>query len=195
MSVNIPIIVGTSRKGSKSRFAAEFVQSILEERPNMVTRLVDPGEYILPEDGNAEQVRDTAYGELIKDADAFILVVPEYNHSFSGSLKRLLDSEYGSYTHKAVALVGVSAGDFGGVRAIQSLVPALREMGAVVTFTDMYVTKSYERFNANGDIVADRKQYVEAANRMIDELLWMNEALTYGRKNIISQYHQEGGSL
>ena len=57
-------------------------------------------------------------------ADAIVIVVPEYNHSFPGLLKHVLDSCLKEYIHKAVGVVGVSAGPFGGARVIQHLLPA-----------------------------------------------------------------------
>ena len=59
----------------------------------------------------------------------FILVVPEYNHSFPGLLKHVLDSCLSEYIHKAVGLVGVSAGPFAGTRVVQGLLPVMREIG------------------------------------------------------------------
>ena len=64
--------------------------------------------------------------------------MPEYNHSFPGLLKHVLDSNLKEYIHKAVGVCGVSAGPFGGARMIQNLLPVLRELGLVTIFTDVY---------------------------------------------------------
>jgi NAD(P)H-dependent FMN reductase len=42
-------------------------------------------------------------------ADAIVVVSPEYNHSFPGLLKHVLDSCLKEYIHKAAGVVGVSA--------------------------------------------------------------------------------------
>jgi NAD(P)H-dependent FMN reductase len=64
--------------------------------------------------------------------------VPEYNHSFPGLLKHVLDTNLKEYIHKAVGVCGVSAGPFGGARMIESLLPVLRELGLVTIFWDVY---------------------------------------------------------
>jgi hypothetical protein len=70
-------------------------------------------------------------------ADALVVVSPEYNHGYSGLLKHVLDSCLKEYIHKAVGIVGVSAGPFGGARVIQNLLPVMRELGLVTIFWDV----------------------------------------------------------
>jgi NAD(P)H-dependent FMN reductase len=64
----------------------------------------------------------------VNEADALIFVVPEYNHSFPGLLKHVLDTNLKEYIHKAAGVCGVSAGPFGGARMIQNFLPVLREV-------------------------------------------------------------------
>ena len=73
-------------------------------------------------------------------ADALVLVVPEYNHGYPGLLKHVLDTNLHEYIHKAVGVAGVSAGIFGGARAIQNIIPVLRELGLVTIFWDVNFT-------------------------------------------------------
>ena len=73
-------------------------------------------------------------------ADALVLVSPEYNHGYPGLLKHVLDTSLKEYIHKAVGVAGVSAGVFGGARAIQNLIPVLRELGLVTIFWDVNFT-------------------------------------------------------
>ena len=42
-------------------------------------------------DDAGEQMKDQAFSDLVKRADALILVVPEYNHGYPGLLKHALD--------------------------------------------------------------------------------------------------------
>ena len=63
-------------------------------------------------------------------------------------------------------------------------------MGLVVTFSDMYVTDSYSRFDESGVIAQDQDRYTDNAKRMIDELLWMSETLRHGRENVPSTHHK-----
>lgn len=185
------ILIGTSRPNNKSTLVARFIKetlSSIDDTNDFV--LVDPKDFSFPDDGNDEPNKDPAYGKIVEGADSFIVVVPEYNHSFPGSLKRMLDSELSHYIHKPVSIVGVSAGGFGGVRAVQSLVPVLREIGMVTSFTDAYFSKTYEIFDEDGSL---KEEFIESQkaslSKMYTELKWLSESLTWGRDNLKSEYH------
>ena len=59
----------------------------------------------------------------VLDADGLIFVIPEYNGSFPGILKMLID--YLPYPHglemKPVCFVGIATGAFGALRAVEQL--------------------------------------------------------------------------
>jgi NAD(P)H-dependent FMN reductase len=65
-----------------------------------------------------QEMADSAYVEKVARADALVIVAPEYNHGYPGALKQALDMCLEEYNHKAVGIVGVSAGPFGGARVI-----------------------------------------------------------------------------
>ena len=71
-------------------------------------------------DDAGEAIKDCKFSDTVARADGLILVVPEYNHSFPGLLKHVLDTNLKEYIHKAAGICGVSAGPFGGARMIQS---------------------------------------------------------------------------
>ncbi len=180
--LKIAVIEGTTRVQRNSIHAARFIAEEGNKIDGVSTVLVDPAELNLPGDGNDPEGKDPTYTKITEEADAFFIVVPEYNHSFPGSLKRVLDSELQNYIHKPVALAGVSAGMFGGIRGVESLVPALREMGMAVTFTDVYFPKVQEVFNEAGELQND--YYIDSVAKAYEELVWMAKTLKYGRENI-----------
>src|SRR5258708_153394 len=122
MELTILVLAGTTREQRKSIHAAKLVAMIGQQRPNVNIVLVDPIDFNFPGDGNDPAGKDPKYSELTKNADGFFIVTPEYNHSFPGSLKRMLDSELHNYIHKPVAFAGASSGMWGGVRAVEALV-------------------------------------------------------------------------
>lgn len=188
----IPVLLGTVREGRRSELAANYIVKQLSGREGVESVLVDPRELDLPGDGNNEGANDPTYTDITKRADGFIIVTPEYNHSFPGSLKRMLDSELKNYIHKPVNLVGVSSGRWGGIRAIQSLLPVVRELGLAVTFSDMMITNSKEAFNDSGEPVDDT--FNERLNKSFDELIWYASTLKYGRENLPNSYHQKNSA-
>jgi NAD(P)H-dependent FMN reductase len=184
-NLKILIIEGTTRPKRKSIHAAKFITDIGNKIDGVTATLLDPIELNLPGDGNDPEGKDPKYGELTKNADAFFIITPEYNHSFPGSLKRLLDSELENYIHKPTAVAGVSSGMWGGVRAVEHLVPVLREIGMVPTFTDVYFQNSYDLFDEDGVMNEEKQEtYTRAVEKAYKELLWMTRTLKYGRENI-----------
>jgi len=185
----IPILEGTTRVQRKSINVARLVLEVSKEYKEVESILVDPNDFDFPGDGNDSEGKDPRYTEITAKADGFFIVVPEYNHSFPGSLKRMLDSELQNYIHKPVAFAGVSSGMFGGVRAIEALVVTVREMGMVTTFSDVHFPRVQDLFEENGKI--KDKAYIDRVKKSFDELIWMAKVLKYGRENISNQYHSK----
>ena len=182
-SLNIPVILGTTRQGRRSAHAARFVTGELGKRPGVTTELIDIASMPIRIDGAGEEIKDPAFSEKMENADGLVIVAPEYNHSFPGLLKHVLDTCLEEYIHKAAGIVGVSAGPFGGTRVVQSLLPVLRELGLVTTFTDLNFSKAGETFDEKGE-VRERELWSERTAYFLDELVWMSKVLRYGRKNV-----------
>ena len=85
-------------------------------------------------------------------------MTPEYNHSFPGWLKHVLDTNLKEYIHKAIGICGVSASSFGGTRVIQSLLPVMRELGLVTTFYDLNFGSVNKLFDESGKIIDTEKE-------------------------------------
>ncbi|MBA3724187.1 MAG: NAD(P)H-dependent oxidoreductase [Candidatus Levybacteria bacterium] len=183
----IPILLGTTRPKRESFKAAKLIEKIGRSIDTIEVQLVDPGDYNFPFDGNDPENKDPRYSALTQRADGFFIVTPEYNHSFPGTLKRMLDSELRNYVHKPVAFAGVSNGIFGGARAIESLVHTVREMGMVVTFSDVYFPQIQNTFDEKGELLD--QGYIKRIERAYAELIWMAKALKYGRDNLGGPYH------
>ena len=184
----IPVLVGTTRERRVSIHAAKLVEEIGKTFDNIETELIDPNDFEFPGDGNDPEGKDPRYSQITERADGFYIVTPEYNHSFPGSLKRMLDSELANYMHKPVAFAGASSGPWGGVRAIEALVMTVREMGMVSTFSDMHFPKVQELFNENGELQnGDYRDYIKSS---WVELIWMATILKNGRRDVPSKYHK-----
>jgi NAD(P)H-dependent FMN reductase len=182
----IPVLAGTTREQRKSIYAAQLVVDVGKTFAEIDTELIDPKDFNFPGDGNDPEGKDPQYSEITRRADGFFIVTPEYNHSFPGSLKRMLDSELQNYVHKPVAFAGASSGQWGGVRAIEALVNTVREMGLVSTFADMQFPKVQELFNEDG--VLQNESYREYVKGAWLELIWMAKVLKNGRVNEPSKY-------
>ena len=179
--LSIPVILGTTRKGRMSAHAARFMVQQIRQRQDVATELIDILDMALPIEDAGEDIKDSAFGEQMARADALVIVTPEYNHSFPGLLKHVLDSCLKEYIHKAAGIVGVSAGPFGGVRVIQDFLPVIRELGLVNIFWDVNFGNVASAFDASGNLLDDA--FIKRADKFLDELVWMAKTLRYGRKN------------
>ena len=94
----------------------------------------------------------------------------------------MLDSELELYVHKPVALGGASSGRWGGLRAIEALVNTVREMGLVVTFTDVQFPNVQDQFDAEGKL--KDQIYIKLVTSAYTELIWMAKTLKWGRDNL-----------
>ncbi|HJQ08598.1 MAG TPA: NADPH-dependent FMN reductase [Candidatus Saccharimonadales bacterium] len=181
--LTIAVIAGTVREGRQSIKAAKWVAEFGRKQKNVEIIFVDPQEFAMPSDGNNAETRNSRYAEITANADAFLIVTPEYNHSFPGSLKRLLDSEYDNYFHKPVALAGVSNGPWGGVRACEALLPVCHRLGLVNIRPELYFPKVQELFDNQGMLKPEYTElHTRAAQTAYDELIWMAKALKAARQ-------------
>ena len=185
----VPIILGTNRKDRQSRYAAEWVFSRMRAHEEIETQFFDARDFELPRDDYGTEIKDLfpEWHDAIIRADALVIVSPEYNHGYPGVLKSVLDLLLKEYVHKAVALVGVSAGPWGGTRVIEALVTMVRELGLAVTFTDLNFPNVRQKFDENGKLLDEA--YEKRVQGFLEELIWMSRALRWGRENLASKYH------
>jgi NAD(P)H-dependent FMN reductase len=178
----IPVILGTTRQARASEQVAKFVADELGKRTGIETRLIDIRDIKLRVDDEGESIKDSQISAIVARADGLVIVAPEYNHGYPGSLKRVLDTNLKEYIHKAVGICGVSAGGFGGTRVIQSLLPVMRELGLVTTFWDGNFSSAHKLFDPDGKLLDEA--YVKRIDPFLKELIWMSKALRYGRENV-----------
>ena len=187
--VFLPIILGTNRKDRQSENVAKWVYDKMNEREDIETKFFDVRDFDLPRDdyGTTLGKDFPEWRDAIIRADGLVVVTPEYNHGYPGILKSVLDLLLKEYIHKAVALVGVSAGPWGGTRVIEACVPMVRELGLAVTFSDLNFPQVQKKFDENGKLLDEA--YEKRVKDFLDELVWMSRALKWGRENLPSKFH------
>jgi NAD(P)H-dependent FMN reductase len=178
----VPVILGTPRRGRQSEHAAALMAAEMAKRPGVITELLDVARLPIPVDDAGETAKDPEFSEKMNLADALVIVSPEYNHGYPGLLKHVLDTNLKEYIHKAVGIVGVSAGVFGGARVIQNLIPVMRELGLVMIFWDVNFTTVGTRFDQDGKLLDE--SFLPRIAMFLDELCWMAETLRYGREHV-----------
>ncbi|GAB4215972.1 MAG: NAD(P)H-dependent oxidoreductase [Synechococcales cyanobacterium] len=192
--VFVPVILGTNRKERKSHWVAHWLVAAMQQRPDMETQLFDVADFALPQDDYGTALKDhfPEWRDAITRADGLVIVAPEYNHAYPGSLKSVLDLLLPEYIHKSVALVGVSAGPWGGTKVIESLVPMVRELGLCVTFSDLNFPQVQTKFDDAGNLLDPA--YDRRVTDFLNELVWMSRVLKWGRQHLPSRYHTPTGA-
>lgn len=184
-TLTIAVLAGTTRLQRESIKAAQYIAAFGRQQPGVEIIFADPKDFNFPGDGNDPEGKDPRYTEVVAKADAFFIVTPEYNHSFPGSLKRMLDSELALYNHKPVALAGASNGNWGGVRAVEALVPAIRETGLVVLSWDVYFPRVQDIFDETGQMKPEfSERYDKSVQKIYDELIWMAKLFKVARSGL-----------
>lgn len=182
--VFLPLLLGTNRQGRQSESVAKRILSAMERRDDITTAFFDVRNFALPADdyGQALTDRFPAYRDAITRADGLVIVTPEYNHGYPGTLKSVLDLLLREYARKAVGLVGVSTGPWGGTRAIEALVPVARELGLVPTSADLRFPNVRDAFDAHGNPTDPAMD--ERIGTFLDALVWMSRTLRWGREHL-----------
>jgi NAD(P)H-dependent FMN reductase len=180
--LSIPVILGTSRKGRMSVHAARFVYEELRKHEGIRTELIDIAELEHRLDDNGQGTGDPRFTASMAQADAIVIVTPEYNHAMPGLLKHVLDSCLQEYIHKAAGIVAVSAGAFGGTRVVETSLAVLRELGLVTIFWDVNVSAVSNVFDEQGSL--REEAVVRRTDKFLRELIWMAKTLRYGREKV-----------
>ena len=111
-------------------------------------------------------------------ADAFVVLTPEYNHSYPAPLKQAIDLSQGQFARKPVAFV--SYGGFsGGIRAVEHLRPVFAEVHAATIRESVSFHQAWERFDADG--WPHDASVIDAAGVMLNDLAWWAATLRAGR--------------
>jgi NAD(P)H-dependent FMN reductase len=122
-----------------------------------------------------------SWNKKIAEADAFLVITPEYNHSVPAVLKNAIDSVFVSFAfrNKPISAVGYSGGIAGGVRAIEHLAQIAVEAEMVPLRTATIFPQVFEAFDEEGRPI---NPVAEITLRIgLDDLKWWSDVLAAGR--------------
>jgi len=183
--LSIPVILGTAREGRRSEAIAKWVLGQVEAA-GLKTELIDVRELPSSISARVDQEGFDAgrFGKIMNEADGYIIVAPEYNHSIPGELKIFLDHFYNEYDRKVVGICGVSGGPWGGSRMIESLRQILGAVNVMVPKQTVQFTKAAKLFDEDGKMNSDMVEiYTKAVGGMIESVSWFASALKTARES------------
>jgi NAD(P)H-dependent FMN reductase len=121
----------------------------------------------------------TRLSRRLAAADAFVVVTPEYNHSFPAPLKNTIDWFRDEWQAKPAGFVSYG-GMAGGQRAVEHLRQVFAELHAVTVRETLSFHMAWERFDRDGR-PRDEAGSSDAATRMLRQLEWWGSALREAR--------------
>jgi NAD(P)H-dependent FMN reductase len=179
----LQVIAGSTRQQRKGIAVARWVEQAAREHGGFDVELVDLAEVALPIFDEPNHPRLGQYvhqhtrdwSATVARADAFVIVTPEYNHSFPASVKNALDHLFVEWADKPVGLAsygGVSAGQ----RAATALKPVLVSLRMVPVVEGISLPFFAQHIDEDG-VFQPTDQVTGSAKAMLDELLRLTTAL------------------
>jgi len=180
--MNIEIISGSPRSNSVTHRMVLYLKKHLSETTEHNINVIDVRDWELnvlqQEIYRSVETAPVEFKPLAKrmfDADAFILVTPEYNGSYTPALKNLFD-HFPKQSRKAFGIVTASLGALGGLRAsqqLQLLINALFGIGSPHMLITPLVDK---KFDEHGNLTDGAFQ--KNIDVFVSEFLWLAEHVT-----------------
>ncbi|GAA3059212.1 NAD(P)H-dependent oxidoreductase [Streptomyces roseofulvus] len=178
--LTLALVVASDREGRFAPVVADWFRTRVAERSDFDLTVLDLAEITLPTslsydpdpDVRAELARVTP---VLEAADAYVVLTPEYNHSFPASLKNLIDRHYTEWRAKPVGFVSYG-GISGGIRAVEQLRQVYAEMHAVTVRDGVVLPNAHGLFDEDGTF-KDPTGPENGAKLMLDQLAWWGRAL------------------
>jgi len=174
-------IAGSIREGSYNRAALGAAQTLVPEGATLETFDIKGLPGFSQDDETNPPGQVVELKQRIRDADAILLVTPEYNYSVPGVLKNAIDwasRPYGdsAWTRKPVAIMGASVGTMGTARAQYHL----RQMFVflnmfAVNQPEVMISQAHKHFDADGNLTDDVAK--KLIRQLLEELVTLTKQL------------------
>ena len=191
--MKLQVIVGSTRPARAADKVLPWITARAALHEAFETEVLDLRDWSLPlfgeHMGSIGDPRDPSYSEprvrtwnrKIAEADAYLVVTPEYNHSIPGVLKNAIDNVFVSFAfrNKPWAMVGYSGGIGGGIRAIEHLNQVAIEQEAAPLRSTVILPFVEKAFDGDGQPVDPATDV--SLQILLDDLAWWAAALHAAR--------------
>ena len=192
--LNLQIIVGSTRPNRAADSVVPWVSRRASEHPAFDVEVLDLRDWELPmfaeHMGSIGDFNDPTYSDpivwrwnkKIAEADGYLVITPEYNHSIPGVLKNAIDNVFVSFAmrNKPLASVSYSGGIAGGTRAIEHLALIAVEAEAVPLRNSVIIPLLGSAFDEEGNPVNPATEI--ALEIVLDDLAWWSGTLRTARQ-------------
>ncbi|MGW4841349.1 NADPH-dependent FMN reductase [Nocardia brasiliensis] len=193
-ALKLAVIIGSVREGRFGPVVAEWFTEHARNHGAFEVDVIDLAEahvpLALPEvppalDPNPERPAGMAdLTRRLSEADAFVIVTPDYNRSIPAALKAAIDWHFTQWDSKAIGFVGYS-GLSGGLLAIEHLRQIFNELNAHTVRNYVSFPRYYLLFDEQGKL-RDPEEPAAAAQSLLGQLHWWAEALSAARAVTVS---------
>lgn len=166
----IIILLGTAREERMSEKVANFVFAVAQKREEAEFIFLDIADFLQERSLGLSADKQNVWSNNLKEAKALLIVAPEYNHSYPGELKLLLDSEYEAYRDKVVAICGVSSGAVGGARMIEQIKLVLNAFEMKIIKRNVFFSLVNDIFLEDGE-VKEKEVWTKRVNELLDDII------------------------
>jgi NAD(P)H-dependent FMN reductase len=193
--MKLHIIIGSTRQGRQTDKLAKWVANEASNMQDVSAEVVDLADHPMPlfDEAVSPQYNPDrkptgavkTWLDKVAEADAYVLVTPEYNRSTSGVLKNALDYLDFQMAKKPVALV--AHGGTGGAQAVSHLRGIIPQLQAVsIPNTVYFSSRVSEVISDEGELSEELKQnpYGPQASlkSALEQLHWFSDALVAAQK-------------
>lgn len=181
----LAIIIGSIRPDRFGTTPAAWFAYEAQRHGAFEIDLIDLADYDLPmelagNDPHAEPPTGVArLGRRLAAADAFVLVTPVYNRSYSAALKTAIDWFYGEWALRPISFISYG-GTTGGLTSIEHLRGIFPEFPSVTVKSFISLPDFWTRFDHDGHPV-DAEALRAPATAVLDELAWWAPLLRRAR--------------
>ncbi len=192
--MKLQVIIGSTRPGRVSERIAKWVASEAKNLSESEVELVDLADYNLPmldepispqyNPNRKPNLTSRKWLDKLAEADAYVLVTPEYNRSYSAVLKNALDYIDFQFAKKPVALV--AHGSTGGAQAVAHLRGVLPGLLAVTVAKATFLIRISDNIDENGkldeELAKDPYGPLVALKATLEDTKWYSDALAAARE-------------
>lgn len=187
-SIRLAVIIGSVREGRFGPTVASWLADLAAHHGGFEVTTIDLADHdiplALPEappkyagDSYPRPSGMAGLTSTLDAAEAFILVTPEYNHSYPASLKAAIDWHFTQWEAKPVAFVSYG-GVAGGRHAVLHLENVLTELHAVTIRNGLSFPNYFTTWAEGQPTDPDAAGY---AKTLLDQLDWWATALSTAR--------------
>jgi NAD(P)H-dependent FMN reductase len=181
--VKVGLIYGSARQGRFCDTVARWTEKELGTSGNFSVEVIDPVTHMRAARHETPSHAASDYRSLrtqLNEAEAFVVITPEYNHGYPAALKELIDSAGEEWHAKPVAFVSYG-GVSGGIRAVEQLRQVFAELHVVSIRDSVSFQNAWQLFDATG-CPADPERCSAQMSRMLAKLHWWATALRSARE-------------